>query len=822
MLQKIIHDRIHAKWGEGFYLDKEGLRLQNRAVRILEFDKIIKEIKNFAVSDMGKEMLENLTPSEDFFEVQIRLKETGDAQRYIKRRGVPSIDGISNIEDSLKRTLIGSVLNLLEFIKIQDQMRVSRRLKDHTLRDDIKDPENVLENLISHLFLNHELEKKMDRIILNEDEVADHASPALYSIRRQISSLQESIKQKLNGIIQSERNQKYIQESLVTIRSGRYVIPVKQEFKNEIPGLIHDASSSGATIFIEPMAVVEANNKIREAKIKEDEEILRILKELTEDVKENVHEFRENQGILTKIDFILSKAKYAIRKNCICPTLNHDKKLNIMKGRHPLLNPESIVPIDFWIGEDFKTLIITGPNTGGKTVALKTVGLFVLMTQSGLFIPANEGTSMGVFQNVYVDIGDEQSIEQSLSTFSSHMKNIISLLDRASEKDLVLLDELGAGTDPQEGAALAIAILNHLIKTESITVATTHYSELKTFALTHKGVSNASCEFDVESLKPTYRLLIGIPGKSNAFAISQKLGLEESILEMAKEMMGKEELVFEDVMLNLEENLVKAREDRKKAEEILYESQKRENEIRFQTEKLEEKKKQIMEKAREKANNMLLGALRDVDGMIKEIKEDKSEKSHEERLNSARELKKTLFSRMKEVNFEDTKQERKENIDHGINNIKEFKTGQSVLIQNLNISATILSVNHKTKEAWVQAGVMKMNVRLSELKIAKQTEQPYPISRSGAKGVLKSKAQEIKTEIKFLGYTVDDAVMELDKYLDDVVLSGIKEVRIVHGKGTGALRTGIHQFLKTHPHVASFRLGTFGEGETGVTVVTVH
>jgi len=549
--------------------------MNEKTFKILEFDKIINLLVNLTSSPLGAEIASRLLPETDYDKVLKSLKETSDGVTFIVKRGSPPMGGVNDIRESLKRLEIGAVLNPGELLKIAGVLKAVRNLKNYANDESIKsEDENIVGELIRCLEPNKRVEEKINSSIVSEEEISDMASPTLANIRRQIRKAQESIKDRLNEILRSPAYKKYMQEPIVTMRGDRYVIPVKQEYRAEIPGLIHDSSASGATIFVEPMAVVEANNNIRELKIKEQLEIERILYELSEDVRSIIDTLKSNVTLLARIDFIFAKSKLSLDFRCVCPALNDDRKIVIKKGRHPLLDPKTVVPIDFWIGEDFSTLVVTGPNTGGKTVTLKTVGLFTLMTQAGLHIPANEGTQIGVFKKIFADIGDEQSIEQSLSTFSSHMKNIVNILNNIDSETLVLFDELGSGTDPTEGAALAMAILEFLKDRGCTTVATTHYSQLKVYAVTTRFVENACCEFDVETLKPTYKLLIGVPGKSNAFAISKRLGLLDDVIERAKEFLTQEDIKFEDMLLSIEKNLSKTEEEKKRAESYRLEAEK--------------------------------------------------------------------------------------------------------------------------------------------------------------------------------------------------------------------------------------------------------
>lgn len=809
--------------------------MDNKVFRTLEFDKIIEILKSYAVSSMGKDRILGLVPEKDFDMVKKSLEETKDASFFLKVRGAPSIDGITDISDSLRRLELGGGLNLKEFLRILDNMKVTLRLKQHLDKqsvysshgskiDEYEVNENVIKNLITSLQSNKTLHDKISRTVISEDDLADDASSSLYSIRKEILNLQESVKQRLNSIVSSSKYQKYIQDHIVTIRSDRYVIPVKQEFKSELPGIVHDASSSGATIFVEPMAVVQINNNIREARANEQREIERILKELSEEVSSFSEKLIINQHLLTDIDFLFAKAKFSLDYNCVCPFISDDKNMNIIEGRHPLLDPDNIVPIDFWIGDKFKTLVITGPNTGGKTVALKTVGLFCLMTQAGLLIPAKEGTKMGMFENVFADIGDEQSIEQSLSTFSSHMTNIVGILNKANCNDLVLFDELGAGTDPQEGAGLAISILKELLNRQTITVATTHYSQLKSFALTNDLVENACCEFDVATLKPTFKLLIGIPGKSNAFSISEKLGLDENILSNARDSLGKEETDFEDVLVNLQENLKNSEKNKIQTQIAFEDAKKYRDRMGKELEKVQTKRTKIIEDARQKAKELLDDALRDVDLLISNMKEKAKQVQSQDAINEARNVKQELRRKVKST--QNTLNSAKES--QNIERIKmtslepsKVKEGDTVFVYSLNTKAKVLKTVDKSGKVTVLAGVMKVNVNLSDLGFVKEEEKKGLKDSSGHGQISKAKARDIKSEISFRGYTVDEAVLELDKYLDDAKLAGLKEVRVIHGKGTGALRAGLHDFLKFNGCVKSYKLAEYGEGDAGVTVVEI-
>ncbi len=791
--------------------------MNERTLRVLEFDKIIDRLKSLTASDLGRELVQELAPQTDFNTVERMLAETSDGVSCIMRRGSPPLGGISDIRYSLKRLDIGGILNPGELLKLGGVLRAARKLKNYVNDKIDEDNTNIVNELISSLETNQRLEQKIETCILSEEEIADNASPTLNNIRRQIKDRQASIKEKLNDLIRSSKHQKHIQESVVTLRGDRYVIPVKQEYRSEIPGMVHDASSSGATLFIEPMAVVEANNAIKQLKIKEQAEIERILAELSQDAALILPQLNANISIMARLDFIFAKARLAVDSKCVCPKINQSGIITIKKGRHPLLDATKVVPIDFWIGEKFNSLIVTGPNTGGKTVSLKTVGLFTLMTQSGLHIPANEGTQMSVFEKVYADIGDEQSIEQSLSTFSSHMKNIVEILKNVDDKSLVLFDELGAGTDPTEGAALAMSILECLHQIGATTLATTHYSELKVYAISTIGVENASCEFDVETLRPTYRLLIGVPGKSNAFAISKRLGLTEDIIERAKEFLTQEDIRFEDILLSIEKNRSEAEREKMRAESYRLEAERLKKDLEDQKRKLEAQKESELRKAKEEARSILIDSKRQAEELVSEMKRLAKEQEEAEVRRQTEELRQKLNKSIN--NLEDSLAQSIMPRQGLVKPPKNLKPGDSVLIVNLNQKGTVVSVPDKNGEALVQAGIMKINVHISNLKII--DEQKQQIKKTGMGKIGVSKAQNMSSEIDLRGMLLDEAIDVVDKYLDDASIAGLGEVTLIHGKGTGALRSGLQQHLKHNPHVKSFRLGKLGEGEAGVTIVEV-
>lgn len=790
--------------------------MEERTLKVLEFDKIIRRLVSSTVSDLGKEIAEVLLPEKDYMKVNTLLNETSDGVSFIVRKGSPPLGGIHDIRNSVRRVDIGAVLNPGELLRIADTLRASRNLKSYA-NDNIINENNSVNELINCLESNRRIEEKIETSIVNEEEIYDGASVALSNIRRQIRDLQNSIKDRLNSIIKSSTYQKFMQEAIVTIRGDRYVIPVKQENRSEIPGLIHDSSSSGATIYVEPMAVVEANNNIKQLKIKEQVEIERILQELTSEIGGIIESIKSNISILARLDFIFAKAKLSLDLNCVSPKINNNGRVIIKKGRHPLIEQKKVVPIDFWIGDKFSTLIITGPNTGGKTVSLKTVGLFTLMAQAGLHIPANEGTEMSIFNKVFADIGDEQSIEQSLSTFSSHMKNIVHILENMDDKSLALFDELGAGTDPTEGSALAMSILEHTRQTGVITIATTHYSELKIYAISTNSVENASCEFNVETLKPTYKLLIGVPGKSNAFAISNRLGLPENVLNLAKEFLSKEDVEFEDILMDIEKNRSETEKEKIKAERYRIEIEDLKKVMEEQKAKINLQRDNAIREAREEARKILLNAKDEAEGILNEMRKLEKDRDTMDKNKAAEQIRLKLKNKIN--NIEDSLAESLMPKNSLVKPPKNLKPGDNVLVVNLNQKGSVISPPGKDGEAVIQVGIMKINVHMTNLKLVK--EQQNDVYKVGTGKIGIDKAKTISTEIDLRGFTLDTAVENVDKFLDDASIAGLHEISIIHGKGTGVLRSGIQQFLKSNSHVKSFRLGKYGEGESGVTIVEI-
>ena len=789
--------------------------LNDKALRILEYYKIIDMLCENTVSAMGRDIAADLKPSGNLNEIKELLQETTEAVNLTLKKGSIPIVGVQDIRMPLKKVKMGSALEPGELLKVADTLRAARRLKAFMNEDRGEESFPIIEYYIETLSAFKGIEDRINSAIISEEEIADNASPQLNSIRRKIKEKTASMREKLNHMISSSAYQKYLQEPIITVRGDRHVIPVKQEFRANIPGIVHDQSASGATLFIEPMAIVEMNNDVKKLKLDEENEIERILRELTALVDEKYDNIKTNMEILATLDFIFAKARFSLDFRCTEPRVNNKGIVNIKKARHPLLKAESVVPIDIYLGETFNTLVITGPNTGGKTVTLKTIGLLTLMAQSGLHIPANDYSEVAVFDEVFADIGDEQSIEQSLSTFSSHMTNIVSILEHVTPNSLVLFDELGAGTDPTEGAALAMSILELLHKKNIRTAATTHYSELKIYALTTEGICNASVEFDVATLRPTYRLLIGIPGKSNAFEISRKLGLSEEIIKRAKEFISQDDVKFEDLIRSLEEDKRKAEEERDIASRLKFELEKEKSEMDRRLEKLEAQKDRIIREARNEALEIVRRSKEEAGELIREL-QDAIWKENEEK--AAMIEKSRMKLRQRENDMEEKIGESlfKKS---GIAPLKDIRIGMAVKIINLDRTGSVLTLPDEDGNLTVQAGIMKINVNVNNLTAAEE-EKEKPKRSSGVK-VSSAKAMTVASQIDLRGQTLDEALMNVDKYLDDAYLGNLPQVTIIHGKGTGVLRAGIMQLLKSHSHVKSYRSGGFGEGGIGATIVEI-
>lgn len=783
--------------------------MEKRVLKTLEYDKILAMLKERASCCISRELVDTMEPSGDFDTVERELKLTAEAETLFYKTGRSPVDDFPDMRHCLERMHAALFLSTGELLGIASCLKAARLAKDILAKE--VGEESYLYNLAGLLITHRSAEEEINRCIINEDEIFDGASPALARIRRAMRLANEKVREKLNSMIRSTAYQKYLQEPIITIRNGRFVIPVKQEYRQQVPGLIHDQSSSGATLFIEPSAVVELGNEYKKLLAEEADEIERILTELTAMLAPYANEIREDLNIMGQIDLVFAKAKLSRELNAVMPRLNRNNYVRIVRGRHPLIPADRVVPIDIWIGRDYRSLIITGPNTGGKTVTLKIVGLFALMVQSGIFVPANEGSEFPVFEHIYADIGDEQSIEQSLSTFSSHMKNIVGILDNADENSLVLLDELGAGTDPIEGAALAMSILEELNDRHCICVSTTHYSEIKAFAMTHEGMENASMEFDIDRLCPTYRLYIGIPGKSNAFEISSRLGLPNSIIDKAKGFLKGEDVRFEDIISSAQSQHRIAEEERKMAEEARAELEKLRADAERERRKLDEDRNRLQAKAKEDAKRIVADTKREMEKLIVEIRSIKDiDRSAADRVIQA--ARDTLRATETAVNEKETIKK-----EDNTKPPKTVRAGDTVNIVTLDQKATVLSAPDSKGEVMVQAGVMKLNVKLKDIRLIEEKKAAAPTSGKVGLGV----GKQVGLELDVRGMLVDEANIMVDRYLDDAYNAGLSEVNIIHGKGTGALRAGVQAFLKRHPLVKGYRMGSYGEGDAGVTVVTL-
>ena len=783
-----------------------------KSLTTLEYDKIIDRLVSFAASDKAKERLKKLVPMTDIHDINAALSETSDALSRVYAKGAVSFGGVHDVGASVKRLEIGSSLNTVELLHISSLLTAAARVKNY-----YEDTTDSLTGYFHALEPLTPLNTEIKRCILSEDEISDDASANLRSIRRQKVLAAERIHTELNKMLNSSSVRNCLQDFVITSRSGRYCLPVKAEYKSQVPGMVHDQSATGSTLFIEPAAVVKLNNDIRELELKEQAEIEAILAELSAKASEFTDELLTDFQVLTTLDFIFAKAQMSKQYKCSCPVMNTNNYINIKKGRHPLIAPHKVVPIDIYLGKNFNLLIITGPNTGGKTVSLKTVGLLTLMAQSGLHIPALDHSELAVFDNVFADIGDEQSIEQSLSTFSSHMTNTVSILKEADAHSLILFDEIGAGTDPTEGAALAISILNDLHKRGITTMATTHYSEIKVYALTTDGVENACCEFDVEPLRPTCRLLIGIPGKSNAFAISKKLGLPDYIIKDASARMDADDVQFEDLLSDLEHSRITIEKERAEINAYKQEIQQLKDELKTKSDRLDERRDKILRKANEEAAAILKDAKEYADQTIKTMNKHGMTVKELEKQRSA--IRDKMNKRQEKLSVQAAKPKA-----HKAHDISEFKVGTHVRVLSMNLIGTVTAPPSPKGEITVQMGSLSTKTKINNLEILVGYKDPEEAKKApkgaGGSGKIKmSKAASISHEINLLGLTVDEAVAKLDKYLDDAYISRIPQVRIVHGKGTGALRNGVTAYLRGVPYIKSFRLGEIGEGDTGVTIV---
>lgn len=783
-----------------------------KSLTTLEYNKIIEKLVSFAASEPAKERLKKLVPMTDINDINHALAQTNDALRRIYAKGCVDFSGIKDIRASVKRLEVGSALSASELLNISSLLTCATHVKGYyeEMPDSISDMFNMLDGVTS-------LNNSIKRAIISEDEISDEASPTLKSLRRQKANANDKIHSELTRMLNSNSVRNCLQDFVITTRSGRYCLPVKAEYKSQVPGMVHDQSATGSTLFIEPASVVKLNNDIRELELKEQAEIEVILASLSAAAAEYTDILSTDQSILTDLDFIFAKAQLSRFYKCSEPMMNTNNYINIKKGRHPLIDQHAVVPIDIYLGDKFNLLIITGPNTGGKTVSLKTVGLLTLMAQAGLNIPALEHSEIAVFDNIFADIGDEQSIEQSLSTFSSHMTNTVNILKEADENSLILFDEIGAGTDPTEGAALAISILNDLHLRGITTMATTHYSEIKVYALTTDGVENACCEFDVNSLRPTYRLLIGIPGKSNAFAISKKLGLPEYLIQDASSRMDSEDIKFEDLVADLENSRITIEKEREEINIYKSEIEQLKAQLKKKSDRLEERTDKIIRKANEEAANILREAKEYADETIKTM--NKHGMTVKELEHQRSELRDKMKKNQSKLSIKPAKEQKS----HKPHNLCDFTVGTHVKVLSMNLEGVITGKPNNKGELTVQMGSLSTKTKISNLEILENYKEPKEKSTTkgvGGSGKIKmSKSSNISHEINLLGLTVDEAVSRLDKYLDDAYLSGIPQVRVVHGKGTGALRNGVTSYLYGVPYIKSFRLGEIGEGDTGVTIV---
>ena len=792
--------------------------MNKRSLRILEYNKIIDMLIPYAGSSMGQRLCRRLKPSVEQTEILRLQEETRDALARLYKQGSVSFSGVIDVGMSLKRLEVGATLSPSELLDIA-------RLLDNTLsvrqygvsEEEGHEPDCLDVRFLDLMPLEH-ISREIRRCILSADEIADDASSELKTLRRSKKQMNDKIHTQLSNIVNAQNNQTLLQDSIITMRNGRYCIPVKQEYRSSFPGMIHDQSSSGSTLFIEPMSVVNLNNELKELENKEQLEIERILASLSEQTGFEREVIASDVKLLTELDFIFARAKFAKSYQGTEPIFNTRRYIHIKQGRHPLLDKNTVVPIDIELGDTYSMLIVTGPNTGGKTVSLKTIGLFTLMGQSGLHIPAFEGSELCVFQDVFADIGDEQSIEQSLSTFSSHMSNIVYIIKHATPDTLVLFDELGGGTDPVEGAALAIAILNHLKKQEIRCMATTHYSELKTFALSTDGIENASCEFDVASLRPTYRLIIGIPGKSNAFAISKKLGLPDYIIEEARSQLDASSLNFEDLISDLEASRKTIEEEEQKIPAYKTEIEALRNQLKEKQESLEQQRTKLLKNAREEAMEILEEAKEIADQSIR--KYQKWERNPAKANNKDMEAQRSrLRDKMKSLDGAMNKPKKQRRSGQ---KAEDFKVGDTVYIISMDTTGTVLSLPNAKGELSIQAGILHMTLPITDCEITDTPVVTEPKPPKSHRRMNLERAATIRPEINVIGLTVDEAISKIDKYMDDALLSNLSQITIIHGKGTGALRKGIHEYLRKQTHVAEFRNGEFGEGDMGVTIVELQ
>ncbi len=790
--------------------------MNTKSLKTLEYDKIIAQLEEYASSPLGKQLCRDLLPSVDITQIRGSQAETTDALTRVRQKGSLSFSGLKDVRDSLKRLEIGSSLTITELLSVSAMLTIAARAKAYGRHEESELPDDSLEEMFRMLEPLTPLNTEIKRCILSEEEISDDASPGLHHVRRSMKVINDRVHTQLNSLLNANRS--YLQDAVITMRDGRYCLPVKAEHKGQVSGMVHDQSATGSTLFIEPMAIIQLNNQLRELEVQEKKEIEAVLADLSNQTVPHVEEIRTNQELLAKLDFIFAKSALSRHYRGSEPLFNTNGYLNIKDGRHPLLDPAKVVPINIHLGKDFDLLVVTGPNTGGKTVSLKTVGLFTLMGQAGLHIPAFDGSELAVFEDVFAEIGDEQSIEQSLSTFSAHMTNIVSILNQADSRSLCLFDELGAGTDPTEGAALAIAVLSFLHNMKCRTMATTHYSELKVYALTTPGVENACCEFSVENLQPTYRLLIGIPGKSNAFAISKKLGLPDFIIEDAKNHLESNDETFEDLLAHLEESRLIIEKEQEEIRLYKEEAAKLHLRLAQKEERLNQQKDKLLRKANEEAQRILSEAKETADQAIKNI--NRLGTSH----GSAKELEAERAKLREKMNQADQKLTPKTKGPKKTISAKSLRIGDSVRVLSLNLNGTVSTLPNAKGELYVQMGILRSQVNIKDLELLPDapdmaSDSSKAKQKTGSGKIKMSKSFAVSPEINLIGMTTDEAVPMLDKYLDDAYLAHLPQVRVVHGRGTGALRSAVHKKLKKLKYVKEFRLGEFGEGDSGVTIV---
>ena len=782
--------------------------MNERSLRVLEFNKIKEKLRKYAVTSGGKELIDNLAPYSSAYEVREALEESREALELLIKKGNPPFEGLHDVREGIQRAKKGGCLNPAQLLYIGNMLRCTSRIQEYLTRKEEEESFPKLEDLAYILTPIKNLENEIENAIVSEEEISDRASSTLHNIRRSLKEKNSSVRDKINSIVRS--NAKYLQDAIYTMRGDRYVLPVKAEYKGAVPGLVHDQSSTGATLFIEPMSLVNLNNEIKELKLKEQAEIERILWALSKKVKDNSDVCSSNMKILLQIDFIFAKGKYASSIDGMMPKVNEDGSFNLVGAKHPLIDRDKVVPSDIYLGKNFSVLMVTGPNTGGKTVTIKTVGLLHLMGMSGLLIPTRDDSSISFYREVFADIGDEQSIEQSLSTFSSHLTNIVGIMREADRDSLVLFDELGAGTDPTEGAALATAIIETLKERGTKIIGTTHYSELKGYALKTHGVENASVEFDVETLRPTYRLLIGVPGKSNAFEISRRLGLDDFVIEKAKGFVSEENMQFEDLIRDLQEKSIIANRDAREAERIKIETEKIKRTYEEKLKRLETTRDKAYNEARREAKEIISAAKDEADEILKAMREL-------EKLGISGGGRKRLEEERKKLkdSLEDREKALIKERENAGEVIEKVTLGMEAFLPSLNQKVIIISMPDNKGEVQVEAGIMKISVKLKDLRKAEKTKE----EKVRKKREVKLNLRSVESRLDLRGLDAEEACYRTDKYLDEAYMANLGEVTIVHGKGTGILRKAINDMLKRHPHVKSYRLGAYGEGGDGVTMV---